>query len=155
MEFKEQKAIYLQIAEHLCDEILSGKYHQGDKLPSVRDLAMEAEVNVNTVARSLEWLQQKGVAITRRGQGNFVTEGGIEAVETLRREEFFSEQLPDLFRVMRALGVGHRRSGGALAGADAALQLTCMQQARASAGCRGPTASMLRAPACRYRPDTL
>lgn len=105
MEFKEQKAIYLQIAEHLCDEILSGKYHQGDKLPSVRELAMEAEVNVNTVARSLEWLQQKGVAITRRGLGNFVTEGGIEAVETLRREEFFSEQLPDLFRVMRALGV--------------------------------------------------
>lgn len=80
MEFKEQKAIYLQIAEHLCDEILSGKYHQGDKLPSVRELAMEAEVNVNTVARSLEWLQQKGVAITRRGLGNFVTEGGIEAV---------------------------------------------------------------------------
>lgn len=106
MEFKEQKAIYLQIAEHLYDEILSGKYHQGDKLPSVRELAMEAEVNVNTVARSLEWLQQKGVAITRRGLGNFVTEGGIEAVETLRREEFFTEQLPDLFRVMRALGVG-------------------------------------------------
>ena len=105
MEFKEQKAIYLQIAEHVCDEILSGKYHEGDKLPSVRELAMEAEVNVNTVARSLEWLQLKGVACTKRGLGNFVAEGGAHAVETLRREEFFTEQLPDLFRVMRALGV--------------------------------------------------
>ena len=106
MEFKEQKAIYLQIAEHVCDDILSGKYHEGERLPSVRELAMEAEVNVNTVARSLEWLQQKGVAVTRRGLGNFVAEGGMEAVETLRRDEFFTELLPDLFRMMRALGVG-------------------------------------------------
>ena len=106
MEFKEQKAIYLQIAEHVCDNILAGKYHEGEKLPSVRELAMEAEVNVNTVARSLEWLQQKGVAVTKRGLGNFVAEGGVQAVEALRRDEFFSEQLPDLFRVMHALGVG-------------------------------------------------
>ena len=106
MEFKEQKAIYLQMSKQLCEQILWVKYDQGDKLPSVRELAMEAEVNVNTVARSLEWLQQKGVAITRRGLGNFVTEGGTGAVGTLRREEFFTEQLPDLFRVMRALGVG-------------------------------------------------
>lgn len=105
MEFKEQKAIYLQIAEHVCDDILVGKYREGDKLPSVRELAMEAEVNVNTVARSLEWLQQKGVAVTKRGLGNFVAENGVQAVEALRRDEFFSEQLPDLFRVMHALGV--------------------------------------------------
>lgn len=105
MEFKEQKAIYLQIAEHVCDDILAGHYREGERLPSVRELATEAEVNVNTVARSLEWLQQKGVAVTRRGLGNFVAEGGCQAVEALRRDEFFSEQLPDLFRVMRALGV--------------------------------------------------
>ncbi len=108
MEFKEQKAIYLQIAEHVCDDILAGRYHEGDKLPSVRELAMDAEVNVNTVARSLEWLQQKGVAVTRRGLGNFVAQGAVQAVETLRRDEFFSGQLPDLFRVMRALGVSIR-----------------------------------------------
>lgn len=106
MEFKEQKAIYLQIAEHVCDGILAGTYPEGEKLPSVRDLATEMEVNVNTVARSMEWLQQKGVAVTRRGQGNFVATGGRAAVEQLRREEFFTEQLPDLFRVMRTLGVG-------------------------------------------------
>lgn len=106
MEFKGQKAIYLQIAEYVCDDILSGRYREGERLPSVRELATEVEVNVNTVARSLEWLQQKGVAITRRGLGNFVAEGGRAAVEKFRREEFFTEQLPDLFRVMRALGVG-------------------------------------------------
>ncbi|HBE54666.1 MAG TPA: GntR family transcriptional regulator [Prevotellaceae bacterium] len=106
MEFKEQKAIYLQIAERVCDDILAGKYHEGERLPSVRELAMESEVNVNTVARSLEWLQQKGVAVTRRGLGNFVAQGGTQAVEALRRDEFFTELLPGLFHVMHTLGVG-------------------------------------------------
>ncbi len=105
MDFKNQKAIYLQIAEHVMDEILSGKYPEDAKLPSVREYAAEVEVNVNTVARSFEWLQLHGIVTVRRGLGNFVALGAVEEIEALRKEEFFHEQLPELFQSMHAIGI--------------------------------------------------
>lgn len=105
MDFKNQKPIYLQIAESICDNILSGKYQENEKLPSVREFAAEVEVNVNTVARSFEWLQNQDVVATRRGLGNYVNEGARESVLKLRKREFFEEQVPEFFRTMKALGV--------------------------------------------------
>ncbi len=105
MDFKNQKAIYLQIAERIMDQILSGQYPEGGKLPSVRDYAAEVEVNVNTVARSFEWLQNQDVVVTRRGLGNFVNEGARQIVLELRKREFFNEQVPEFFRTMKTLGV--------------------------------------------------
>lgn len=105
MNFKDQKPIYLQIAESICDSILAGVYPENGKLPSVREFAAEVEVNVNTVARSFEWLQNQDVVATRRGLGNFVNEGARESVLRIRRKEFFEEQVPEFFRTMKALGV--------------------------------------------------
>lgn len=105
MDFKNQKAIYLQIAESICDDILAGRYHEDEKLPSVRDIAAEVEVNVNTVTRSFEWLQNQDVVVARRGLGNFVNSGAMETVVRLRRREFFEEQVPEFFRQMQALGI--------------------------------------------------
>ncbi len=105
MDFKNQKAIYLQIAERIMDQILSGQYPEGGKLPSVREYAAEVEVNVNTVARSFEWLQNQDVVGTRRGLGNFVNEGARQIVLELRKREFFNEQVPEFFRTMKTLGV--------------------------------------------------
>ncbi len=105
MDFKNQKAIYLQIAEHIMDQILSGQYPEDSKLPSVRDFAAEAEVNVNTVARSFEWLQLHDIVTTRRGLGNYVATGAVREIEEVRKEEFFNEQLPELFRSMQALDI--------------------------------------------------
>lgn len=105
MDFKNQKAIYLQIAEHIMDDILSGRYPEDSKLPSVRDLAADTEVNVNTVARSFEWLQMHGVVNVRRGLGNYVATGARREIEALRKEEFFNQQLPELFQSMQTLGI--------------------------------------------------
>lgn len=105
MEFKNQKAIYLQIADHLCNCILAGEYAEGDKLPSVREYAAHTEVNVNTVARAFEWLQLHEVVESRRGMGNYVSAGALNMIESIRKEEFFTEQLPDLFNSMKALGI--------------------------------------------------
>ena len=105
MDFKNQKSIYLQIAERIMDQILSGEYVEGGKLPSVREYATEAEVNVNTVARSFEWLQNRDVVETRRGLGNYVHEGAHQTVLELRKREFFEEQVPEFFRTMKTLGV--------------------------------------------------
>lgn len=105
MEFKNQKAIYLQIADYICDRILSGEFPEGERLPSVRDFSAQVEVNVNTVARTFEYLQQKGVAVSRRGMGLYVASGARKAVYDIRREEFFGEYLPEMFRMMRTLGI--------------------------------------------------
>ncbi|MDE5744181.1 MAG: GntR family transcriptional regulator, partial [Paramuribaculum sp.] len=61
MIFNDNKAIYLQLAERLMDSIIAGKYAPGSRIPSVREYAAEVEVNPNTVVRSYEYLEQKGV----------------------------------------------------------------------------------------------
>ena len=71
----------------------------------VVEVAADVEVNVNTVARSFEWLQSQDVVVTKRGLGNFVNIGARAAVERLRRREFFEEQLPEMFRTMVTLGI--------------------------------------------------
>ena len=75
MEFKNQKPIYLQIADHICNRILLGEYGEDERLPSVREFAAEVEVNVNTVTRTFEYLQQNEVVASRRGLGVFVMPG--------------------------------------------------------------------------------
>lgn len=105
MEFSTNKAIYLQIAELLMDEILCGALAEGERIPSVRDYAARVEVNVNTVVRSFDHLAQREIIYQRRGLGFFVSEGAKDKVLELRRNEFFSEQLPQMFQAMRTLGI--------------------------------------------------
>ena len=73
MNFKDNKAIYLQIADRIGDQILSGTLTPEGKVPSVRELAAEIEVNANTVARTYDHLQQNGIIYTKRGLGYFVS----------------------------------------------------------------------------------
>ena len=105
MEFKNQKPIYLQIADHICDRILLGEYAEDERLPSVREFAAEVEVNVNTVTRTFEYLQQNEVVASRRGLGVFVMPGARERVYAMRRAEFFKVQLPEVFALMDTLGI--------------------------------------------------
>ena len=105
MEFKNQKPIYLQIADHICDRILLGEYGEDERLPSVREFAAEVEVNVNTVTRTFEYLQQNEVVASRRGLGVFVMPGARERVYAMRRAEFFKVQLPEVFALMDTLGI--------------------------------------------------
>ena len=105
MEFKNHKPIFLQIAEHICDEILGGRYPEGERLPSVREYAAEVEVNFNTVARSFEWLSQKDIIFNRRGLGYFVSEGAKERIRQSLRETFFKETLQELIQQMEKLGI--------------------------------------------------
>lgn len=105
MQFKDHKPIFLQIAERICDEILGGKYPEGERLPSVREYAAEVEVNVNTVVRSFEWLSQKEIIFNRRGLGYFVSEGAKENILQSLREAFFQEALPEFAQQMEKLGI--------------------------------------------------
>lgn len=105
MEFKEKKAIYLQIADLICDDILQGKYQEGDRIPSVREYAAAMEVNSNTCVRAFDWLQLQDVIFTKRGLGYFVGEGAREKILGVRKENFFKEFIPELIRQMKTIGV--------------------------------------------------
>ena len=60
MDFRDTKAIYLQIADRICDEVLVGKFAEDSRIPSVREYAAVVEVNANTVMRSFDQLQSQG-----------------------------------------------------------------------------------------------
>ena len=98
IKFSENKAIYLQIAERICEDIILGTYAEAGRIPSVREYAQMIEVSANTVARSFNYLQQKGVLLNRRGVGLFVADNAVEAIKRMRREVFLSEELEAFMR---------------------------------------------------------
>jgi len=105
MEFHKDRPIFLQIADGICDRILSREWRAGDRIPSVRDHAVEIEVNPNTVMRAYAFLQEKGVISNRRGIGFFVAENGYAHATDVRREEFINLDLPRFFRTLRSLNL--------------------------------------------------
>ena len=105
MNFKESKPIYLQIADRICDEILQGRYAEGDRLPSVRDYAATVEVNPNTAMRSYDFLQSRAVIRMQRGIGYFVEQEAAGRIRAFRRETFMNEELYDFFRQARSIGI--------------------------------------------------
>lgn len=105
MDFNTNKAIYLQIAAYVCDHILLGTWQVADKIPSVRELAIQLEVNPNTVMRTYELLQQKEIVMNKRGIGFFVTEVSIANVKAYRKAIFLEEDLDPFFRNMYLLEI--------------------------------------------------
>lgn len=105
MEFVESQAIYQQVADHVCEMILRGAWPEGERIPSVRELAMELQVNPNTVNKGYAYLQDRDLIHNQRGIGYFVSESAVERTRELKREEFFSHELPHVFRTMHLLGV--------------------------------------------------
>lgn len=67
MEFDNNKPIYIQIADNICERVLSGEFKPGDRIPSVREWGARIGVNPNTVARSYEVLSNRSVISNQRG----------------------------------------------------------------------------------------
>ena len=105
MNFKDSKPIYLQIADKICDEILSDKYHESERIPSAREYASLVEVNPNTIVRTFEYLQTNEIIFNKRGMGYFVNVSAKETIIKMRKQNFIDESLPDLFREMDLLGI--------------------------------------------------
>lgn len=105
MEFSNNKAIYLQIAEYVCEQILLGKWKADDKIPSVREMAVELEVNPNTVMRTYELLQGKNILNNKRGIGFFLADDTIDQVKLYRKTIFIEDELPNLFRNLYLLEI--------------------------------------------------
>ena len=98
-----ERPICPQICEQLCLRVAAGKYAPNEKIPSVRDIAVAAGVNPNTVQRSLEDLESRGVLYSIRGSGWFVGENIAQAKEVLAG--ILAKKTADYFKAMRILGL--------------------------------------------------
>ncbi len=103
MEFNENQAIYMQIADYFCENILQKKWQEGEKIPSIREIAVQVEVNPNTAMRTFSYLQDKGIIFNKRGIGYFVADNGYEKTLELKKEQFVEEELPQMFRTLDLL----------------------------------------------------
>lgn len=105
MQFDSNQAIYLQIAEEICAYIVTAKWAQEDRIPSVRELSVQLEVNPNTVLRSYDMLQSEGIIYNKRGIGHFVSPNGIEKAKVYLRTKFTQQDMPQFFKQMTLLGI--------------------------------------------------
>lgn len=105
MTFKENKPIYLQIADRIMDEILQHVYEEEGRILSVREYAGVVEVNANTVVRTYDYLQNQGIIYNKRGLGYFVSPGAAQKIVALRKETFLQQVLPDVFKEMYLLHI--------------------------------------------------
>lgn len=105
MQFRESIAIYLQIADYILERILLKQWKAGERIPAVRELAVQLEVNPNTVMRTYEFLQGQGIIHNQRGIGYFVSSDAMKSATQYRKTEFIEKELPNIFRNIYMLGM--------------------------------------------------
>lgn len=104
MIFKTDTPIYRQIVELCFAKIQSGEWK--DKVPSVRDFALELTVNPHTVLKAYDYLQREGIITPKRGMGMFLTEDAYKFVINYMKEEFLHNDVEKVFYKMDLLGIG-------------------------------------------------
>jgi GntR family transcriptional regulator len=105
MEFKDNPAIYIQIAEYVCEQILLNKWKPGEKIVSIRELSVLIEISPNTVQRAYDFLQQKDIITNKRGIGYFTEPEATERILQFRREQFMQNELPVFLRSLYLLKI--------------------------------------------------
>ncbi|MDA3881110.1 MAG: GntR family transcriptional regulator [Prolixibacteraceae bacterium] len=105
MEFKDPKGIFQQIADNICDKIISGEFPAGSKIPSVREQAATVGVNQNTIMRTYMELQRENIISNQRGIGFFVTDNAQQQIINMRKKEFFDMQLPEFIKQVKLLNL--------------------------------------------------
>ncbi len=106
MDFKENaKPIYQQIADRICDEVMTGKYAIDSRIPSVREYSGAVAVNANTVMRTYEYLQNRGIIYNKRGIGFFISPDAVENINRVRTETFFKDEMIYFFSRLKKIGV--------------------------------------------------
>jgi DNA-binding transcriptional regulator YhcF (GntR family) len=103
VDFKLNKGIFLQIADNIGRQILEGILKPGDRVPSIRDLASDFEVNRNTVLRTYAILSDAGIIENKRGIGFFVADDAVGKIQEREKSEFFKNDLPEFINKVKLL----------------------------------------------------
>lgn len=102
IEFDNKKPVYIQIIEFIKKQIVSGNLPLGEKIPSVRELAGNLSVNVNTIQKAYKELEREGITITKRGMGSFVNEN--ENVIIKLKKDMAEKIVDDFVKDMNDIG---------------------------------------------------
>lgn len=102
--FDNERPIYIQIVELLKTEIISGRLKQGEKIPSVRELALRAKVNPNTIQKALAELERDKLIYTERTNGKFVTSD--ENIIKKHKTDIINEKVGSFVNDMKNIGIG-------------------------------------------------
>ena len=108
MEFSEPRSIYLQIADQIRERILQGEWNPGERIPSIRDFAVEIGVNPNTVTKSYQALMEQQIIENQRGLGYFVAGNATDQILAEMRLAFETEEIPKIARAMQLLNIGNK-----------------------------------------------
>ena len=100
-----EKPVYVRLRETIANAILTGRYKDGDSLPSVRALAAEEQANPLTVAKAYQGFQDEGLVLVKRGVGLFVASGARARLKESERSRFLSEEWPEIRERMARLGI--------------------------------------------------
>ena len=103
IDYNNTQTIYMQIVDWVFDQVLTGTWKPGDKAMSVRELAVQFEVNPNTVMRSYDYLQNKEILINRRGVGSFIAEDAVDKIIAIRKKRFMEVEVPAFIKNMQLL----------------------------------------------------
>ncbi len=105
MDFHAEKPIFLQIADAICDRILSGQLKGDERIPSVREYGAEVGVNPNTMMRTYEKLTADEIIYNKRGIGYFVSPEARDKILAVQKAEFITKDVPAILRKMELLGL--------------------------------------------------
>lgn len=103
MEFNSSKNIFLQIKDWVADQIMQEKLLPGEKIPSIRELAVDMEVNRNTVMRSYSLMEEEEIIINQRGIGFFVAVDARAKLLDKQKQAFLKEELPMIIHQIEVL----------------------------------------------------
>lgn len=103
MDYNPALPIYLQVMTAIKHDIVAGRLALGEKMPSVRDLAIQYTINHNTAGRVYKELESEGVCFTKRGMGTFVTEDKEKAAQM--KEEMAGDLISQFLGGMKRLGI--------------------------------------------------
>ena len=106
--FDNERPIYIQLVEKLRIEIVSGKLKNGERIPSVRELALTTKVNPNTMQKALVELENEGLIYTERTNGKFVTDNK-ELIEKIKRK-LAEEKVNNYIKDMKNIGITYEES---------------------------------------------
>lgn len=105
MKFSGTKPIYLQISDHIKLMIEKKKWLPGERIPSIRELAVQIEVNPNTVSKTYSELQTEGIIFNKRGLGYFVSDTANHSIKEKGLDDFHKNDLPFIFDQMIRYGM--------------------------------------------------
>jgi GntR family transcriptional regulator len=100
-----EKPVYVRLREVIADAILTGRFGDGDPLPSVRALAAEEGANPLTVAKAYQGFQDEGLVVVKRGVGMFVAPGARAKLRESGRDQFIKSEWPQIRERMERLGI--------------------------------------------------